>query len=280
MRAHIIAVFILMQVLLPGMVLARDCDLGKQYYDRARSESDPVKKVGLFRKSLDVCPTFNGWYLLGCALKEQGKTQEALDAYSSALDMAVNDKAMALAQGRIGQVMAARGETMEAVIRLREARRLHPRPPGWIGDTLRDLEIKQSASVVPAREISGAIRSRGFSVRPSVHLRIHFAYDRADLMAQGVQQVEELGKALTGRKMKNRTFLIVGHTDSRGSADYNQVLSEKRAKTVKRELKSRFSSLAGRLSTEGRGKTQLLYPGGTEDDHRLNRRVEVKAAGD
>jgi outer membrane protein OmpA-like peptidoglycan-associated protein len=275
-----IAVFTLMQVLFPGMVLAQDCDLGKRYYDQARSESDPAKKVELFRKSLEACPTFNGWYLLGYALQDRGRTQEALEAYNSAMDMAGNDKARALAQGRIGQVMAAKGETMEAVTRLREALRLHPQPPGWIGDTLRDLEIKQSASVVPARDISDALRSRGFSVRPSVHLRIHFAYDRADLTAQGTRQVEELGKALTEPKMKNRRFLIVGHTDSRGSADYNQVLSEKRARTVKQELEGRFSSLAGRLSTEGRGKTQLLYPGTTEEDHRLNRRVEVKVRGE
>ena len=120
MRTYITAVFFLLQILLPIPVLARDCDLGKRYYDQARSECDPAEKVGLFRKSLEVCPTFNGWYLLGYALQNQGRTQEALEAYGSALDMAANDKARALAQGRIGQVMAARGETMEAVTRLRE----------------------------------------------------------------------------------------------------------------------------------------------------------------
>ena len=56
---------------------------------------------------------------------------------------------------------------------------------------------------------------------------------------------------------------------------YNQVLSEKRAQTVKIELERRFPSLIRRLKTEGRGETELLYDGHRESDHMLNRRVRV-----
>jgi outer membrane protein OmpA-like peptidoglycan-associated protein len=76
-------------------------------------------------------------------------------------------------------------------------------------------------------------------------------------------------------KMRPWSFLLVGHTDKRGSMAYNQVLSEKRAKSVKTALERQFPSLVGRLKTEGRGETELLYDGDSESDHMLNRRVKV-----
>ena len=75
--------------------------------------------------------------------------------------------------------------------------------------------------------------------------------------------------------MGQSSFLLVGHTDKRGARRYNQVLSEKRARTVKRELERQFPSLIGQLKAAGRGETQLLYDGDDETDHRLNRRVKV-----
>ena len=71
------------------------------------------------------------------------------------------------------------------------------------------------------------------------------------------------------------SFLLVVHTDKRGTKKYNQFLSEKRANTVRIELERQFPSLLGKLEAKGRGETDLLYDGDDETDHMLNRRVKV-----
>ena len=114
-----------------------------------------------------------------------------------------------------------------------------------------------------------------FAVRPAVNLPVHFDFDQAQLNSAGTRQVLELGRALARNQMNKQSFLLVGHTDKRGSRAYNQALSENRASTVRRELERKFPFLAGRLKTRGRGESELLYNGDTEVDHRLNRRVKV-----
>ena len=126
--------------------------------------------------------------------------------------------------------------------------------------------------LAPSDDVS---RNGRFAVRPAVNLPVHFEFDRADLDATGRQQVRELGRALSGAKMRPASFLLVGHTDKRGSRAYNQGLSERRAQTVKNELERQFPVLIGKLKATGRGETQLLYDGNNADDHMLNRRVKV-----
>jgi len=67
---------------------------------------------------------------------------------------------------------------------------------------------------------------------------------------------------------------IEGHTDSRGSAEYNQRLSENRAKAVKNYLVKRGIK-AGRLTTKGYSFTMPIAPNDTPDGMAKNRRVEL-----
>ena len=71
-------------------------------------------------------------------------------------------------------------------------------------------------------------------------------------------------------------YRLVGHTDSRGSADYNQDLSERRAQSVQAFILMRQQSLHGSLEARGEGESRLLTPEDTEQAHALNRRVEVR----
>ncbi|MDJ0885476.1 MAG: OmpA family protein [Desulfobacterales bacterium] len=133
-----------------------------------------------------------------------------------------------------------------------------------------------AADIVAWLDPGDAIGTNGrFSVRPAVNLPVHFEFDRADLNARGSRQVLELGRALSKTTMRQAAFLLVGHTDKRGSRAYNQILSERRAETVKTELERRFPSLIGKLQAAGRGETQLLYDGDDKTDHLLNRRVKI-----
>jgi outer membrane protein OmpA-like peptidoglycan-associated protein len=69
-------------------------------------------------------------------------------------------------------------------------------------------------------------------------------------------------------------ILIEGHTDSRGSDEYNEVLSERRAKAVATELMSRGIS-PDQVQTLGRGKSYPVASNDTPEGRQRNRRVEI-----
>ncbi|MHB8623152.1 MAG: OmpA family protein [Sulfuricaulis sp.] len=73
----------------------------------------------------------------------------------------------------------------------------------------------------------------------------------------------------------DKTLLVViGHTDNLGSNQFNQALSQRRAKAVNDYLLNR-GVLVQRLTYRGRGASSPLAPNATEAGRRLNRRVEI-----
>lgn len=262
---------------------AMDCRLGASYYQQAKSETDPKQVIEWLNKSVNVCPNFNAWYMLGILYKEQEQSDQAMDAFTHARAEAGSSKTEALALARQGELLAATGQLSRALHALELAKRFHPEPtPDWLEKSLKNTRIQTYQTLIPAMDIAyifeaGTQISRDgrFAVRPAVNLPVHFDFDRADLNASGSRQVIELGRALARAKMRPWSFLLVGHTDKRGSIVYNQNLSENRAYTVKMDLERQFPSLIGRLEAQGRGETELLYDGDSEEDHMLNRRVRV-----
>ena len=103
---------------------------------------------------------------------------------------------------------------------------------------------------------------------------ITFDYDRSDIKPQFRATLDEVAQTLNAY---NQTFIdVLGHTDSTGSHDYNQGLSERRARSVADYLSARGVSPA-RMATRGYGETAPLYqPDDTEVKRPANRRVEIK----
>jgi outer membrane protein OmpA-like peptidoglycan-associated protein len=73
----------------------------------------------------------------------------------------------------------------------------------------------------------------------------------------------------------NSLIDVYGHTDSTGSDQYNQTLSENRARTVANYLSMQGVS-AARIRSQGFGETLPVADNATEDGRRRNRRVEIK----
>lgn len=69
-------------------------------------------------------------------------------------------------------------------------------------------------------------------------------------------------------------LIIEGHTDSDGTTDHNQILSQKRAESVKSYLVSAGIS-SSRLFTEGYGESMPVAPNTTATGKAQNRRVEL-----
>ncbi len=82
------------------------------------------------------------------------------------------------------------------------------------------------------------------------------------------------------RKYPSLQIEIGSHTDSQGEAQFNQYLSERRAKAALNYLASKGIS-RNRLSAKGYGESQLLNKCKdgvlcTEEEHERNRRTELK----
>ncbi len=101
-----------------------------------------------------------------------------------------------------------------------------------------------------------------------------FDLDKSDMKPAYEVQLDELVDAMN--EYPDGVFEISGHTDLRGSAEYNQTLSANRAKTVAKLLVKRGFP-ASRLKTVGKGLTEPIIPNAaTEPEHEQNRRVEVR----
>lgn len=73
-----------------------------------------------------------------------------------------------------------------------------------------------------------------------------------------------------------KILYIEGHTDSRGSPQYNQTLSANRAQAVYEYLhQSGLAWETADVNIQGLGETRLLTPGTDEASHQRNRRVEL-----
>lgn len=99
---------------------------------------------------------------------------------------------------------------------------------------------------------------------------VNFEYDRATLSADMKQKLQANAEWLKSNSRSN--IQIEGHTDSRGSIEYNLSLGERRAKAVKSYLATLGIS-GSRMSVISYGKEKPLSQGDSESDHARNRRA-------
>jgi outer membrane protein OmpA-like peptidoglycan-associated protein len=99
-----------------------------------------------------------------------------------------------------------------------------------------------------------------------------FDTGKAGLKAGATSNLNKLAAFLN--QYPDRTVVIEGYTDSVGSEDYNQGLSERRADSVKAYLASQGIG-ATRLSALGRGESDPVAGNESAAGRQQNRRVEV-----
>ena len=103
---------------------------------------------------------------------------------------------------------------------------------------------------------------------------VTFDVDRAEVKPQFFSVLDDVARTLGSY---DQTYIdVLGHTDTTGSHEHNQGLSERRATSVASYLSSRGVARA-RIGTRGYGETAPLYsPDDTEIERVANRRVEIK----
>jgi outer membrane protein OmpA-like peptidoglycan-associated protein len=104
---------------------------------------------------------------------------------------------------------------------------------------------------------------------------IQFDFDKDVVKPESKPTLDEIAKLLQAKpelKLK-----IVGHTDNKGTPEYNLDLSSRRAANVVAALTASYGIAADRLTSEGAGLTQPIASNDTEQGRAKNRRVELVA---
>ncbi len=134
------------------------------------------------------------------------------------------------------------------------------------------IERKADIKVLPGKKLELKLSLVKKGMKLSFE-NILFETGSAKLLPESypiLDRVVRILKENPGIKME-----IAGHTDSRGSAKSNQILSEKRAKSVKEYLVQKGIS-PDRLQTVGYGETKPIASNNTKEGRRKNRRVEFR----
>ncbi|WP_290575943.1 OmpA family protein [Ketobacter sp.] len=266
-----------------------------------------IDEIDNYSALAEKCQDYYSYSNLGLIYSHQGRGlpdeegqdnyDKALDAFDKAQSIATRNEDQSVALEHYADVLLEKGYKIEALSILKKALKLHPNPPYILNEktaTL-DKELRDSAT---SKDF--ILRSSGLStfssniklltIRPaeaaaspktidlpesSVDISIHFEFDSAKIDPDSQAALLTLANTLADPKFRNKKFILVGHTDSRGEGEYNLNLSKRRAQQVYRELERINPELANKMQIKGAGEDELLYSGDTELMHWLNRRLEV-----
>lgn len=154
--------------------------------------------------------------------------------------------------------------------------------PAWSSDVL--VAPSEEEIIEKLSPKSKTIRLRGITIEnpeadtpPSINIRVQFEFNSAKLSLEALQTLDRLGRALSSQRLETFRFQVAGHTDAKGSDDYNQDLSLKRAQAVKGYIMRRHAVAAKRLVAQGFGEKRLLRTNAPFADE--NRRVQISNMG-
>jgi outer membrane protein OmpA-like peptidoglycan-associated protein len=105
---------------------------------------------------------------------------------------------------------------------------------------------------------------------------VHFAVDKSDLTPEGMKNLAVLAEYLAF--VGDGKVKVDGYCDIRGTKEYNQKLSERRAATIK-EVLLYHGVPESMIQTKGYGVEHPVASNDNEDDMSKNRRAEIQVKG-
>lgn len=131
-----------------------------------------------------------------------------------------------------------------------------------------ESEFSDRTSTMPETTVQETIVSvREFTITP-----VYFDFDRSDIRSEFADDLKAASAAL---RDSGAAALIAGHTDDRGSEEYNLALGERRANSVRRYLYN-LGVPMGQMNTVSYGEAQPAVSGSGETVWQLNRRADFQ----
>jgi outer membrane protein OmpA-like peptidoglycan-associated protein len=105
-------------------------------------------------------------------------------------------------------------------------------------------------------------------------VNVTFGFDKSVLTADDKQQLDDLATKL--QTARGYILELTGGTDSTGDAQYNYLLSQRRADAVANYLQSKYSIPPHKFYLVGIGKDQQVADDSTREGRAQNRRVQIR----
>ena len=135
-----------------------------------------------------------------------------------------------------------------------------------------DKQNKELEASLPEEAVVETI-NEGEALKVTFDSGILFATNSSTVSAASKSALRNLATSLNANP--DTDIKIVGHTDSTGKVDYNQTLSEKRAKSVYDYLMEDQGISSTRMTFEGKGIHEPVADNATPEGRAKNRRVEI-----
>lgn len=133
-------------------------------------------------------------------------------------------------------------------------------------------ELERQLAEEAARNELRIVRLSDDSLKIGIASDVSFDVGSATLLPGALTTYSKIANIL---KTYDKTVIhVVGHTDSTGTADFNQGLSERRAASVSSYL-AQGGVPAARVREEGRGLREPVADNGTKEGRSRNRRVDI-----
>lgn len=131
-----------------------------------------------------------------------------------------------------------------------------------------DKQAKEIKETLPGAEVERV--GEGIKVTMKENM-VNFGFDSSNLTSAAMANLDKLAEVLKNNPDTN--INIYGHTDSKGSDEYNLSLSDRRAAAVKSYLASKGIA-SSRMLTMGVGEKEPIASNDTDAGRAQNRRVE------
>lgn len=146
---------------------------------------------------------------------------------------------------------------------------------GDLSNSLADKESNMVKEEAKENDLGNGANQSDKIAMPDINTCIlYFIFDQDNFISEYKKELDIIMNFINYHK--GADFRIIGHTDTRGSVEYNQGLSERRAQKLKNILVNRGVE-SKRLKTVGRSELELAIPNAkNEKEHQLNRRVVIE----
>ena len=232
----------------------------------ARSDGDSPASANQAYLALRRAELANAQGKTSAALREKQQTQEQMQA--------IKDKSLAATRGQLAVASAAQAQTQKELAQTQgqldaEHQKLSD-AQGQV-DTEHQARLAAEQSTVDALGKIADVRREARGMVITLSGSVLFASGRSELLPGAQQRLDQVAQALKGNE---RTILVEGHSDSRGSVAGNQQLSLRRAQSVLDYLVPRGIQ-AQRIRAVGEGSNHPIAENTSAEGRANNRRVEI-----
>ncbi len=301
-KLYILTLFLLATMPAVGQSVSEtDCALAGRYYSLAQQAERDLRREDQYQfleRAVDACNRYDYWQALGdvaATFGEREKNERAAEAYIAAHDVAADVRERAQSIARYAELLFNTNYRQQALTYIYAAQNLDPDDETVAAlaariaaaaeritedDVVRGLSEMRlkplKLRIDPDEPTGGGSATAVATTRAVLNIPLHFEFNSTRLEPASARNVEILAQTLA-TQFPDRSFTFVGHADLRGTKASNLRLSTQRAEAIYALVIAIQPALRTRIETLGMGESEPLSSGATEQDHRVNRRLEVKA---